>query len=242
MIKHIIIIAALVTFAGCGYDRFSDAGQPQTDPPAVTTSLEDVVALCGDLSVEITSDMVTSGYVVSSDKEDNFYKTFVIQDGLCAMEIKAGIHNLHNIFPIGSEVVIRMKGLVMQRYNSVVQLGIKQMHNNKLEVKEFGYRPFLDQYIFRGEKSSAPQVYTGELREDLCGIIVKKEELVLDHYTEPYAVCTNGISIYISRYSLFNDIDLQHKVFSVTGVLQYGLVEGKRGFIIKPSYESDIAF
>lgn len=61
----------------------------------------------------IATDVVVSGRVNTSDAEENFYRTFCVEEDGAGLEVMAGIDHLHNDFPPGSRVTLRLKGLAL---------------------------------------------------------------------------------------------------------------------------------
>ena len=75
----------------------------------------------GNHPVEIFSDIVVKGYVVSSDKTGNFYKEFYMQDAPqnpdAGIKVSLNLTKSYNKFNIGREVYIRLKGLYIGEIN-----------------------------------------------------------------------------------------------------------------------------
>ncbi|WP_343330953.1 DUF5689 domain-containing protein [Polaribacter staleyi] len=78
--------------------------------------------IIGDNPLEITSDIVVKGYVISSDKSGNFYKEFYMQDApenpTGGIKVALNLSNSYNKFNIGREIYIRLKGLYVGEINS----------------------------------------------------------------------------------------------------------------------------
>ena len=78
--------------------------------------------IIGNDPLEITSNIVVKGYVVSSDKSGNFYKEFYMQDApenpTAGIRVALNLSNSYNKFNIGREVYIRLKGLYVGETNS----------------------------------------------------------------------------------------------------------------------------
>jgi hypothetical protein len=107
------------------------------------------IAYAKDLMVsgeatEITSDIVIKGYVVSSDSTGNFYKEFYIQDNpiapTAAIRLLIDITDSYNMFNIGREVYVDLKGLYIGEYRTgdgVITIGELDIANNRItNVKE----------------------------------------------------------------------------------------------------------
>ncbi|MCL7761813.1 DUF5689 domain-containing protein [Polaribacter sp. Z014] len=78
--------------------------------------------IIGDDPLEIVSDIVVKGYVISSDKNGNFYKEFYMQDEsenpTAGIKVALNLSNSYNKFNIGREIYIRLKGLYVGETNS----------------------------------------------------------------------------------------------------------------------------
>ncbi len=72
---------------------------------------------------DITDELIIRGIVIADDASGNFYKTIVIQDETAGIEVKLNSVGLANDYPIGREIFIRCRGLVISDYNGLVQLG-----------------------------------------------------------------------------------------------------------------------
>jgi len=70
----------------------------------------------------ITEDIIIKGSVISDDRLGNFYKTMVIQDGTAGIEMKIDNAFLYQSYPVGREIYVRCKGLLLSDYNGVIQL------------------------------------------------------------------------------------------------------------------------
>ncbi|MCB0694699.1 MAG: choice-of-anchor J domain-containing protein [Lewinellaceae bacterium] len=72
---------------------------------------------------DITDDLIIRGIVIADDASGNYYKTIVIQDETAGIEVKLNSVGLANDYPIGREIFIRCRGLVISDYNGLIQLG-----------------------------------------------------------------------------------------------------------------------
>ena len=73
-------------------------------------------------TTEIVSSLVLKGYVVSSDASGNFYKEFYLQDDpsnpTSAIRLLVDITDSYNMYNIGREVYVDLKGLYIGEYNT----------------------------------------------------------------------------------------------------------------------------
>ena len=98
--------------------------------------------IIGNEPLEIVSDIVVKGYVVSSDKSGNFYKELYMQDApenpTAGMKIALNLSNSYNKYNVGREIYIRLKGLFIGETNSgngIITIGgkIKATDNTEIE-------------------------------------------------------------------------------------------------------------
>ena len=80
---------------------------------------------------EITDDAILAGLVVSDDAEGNFFKQLVIQDATGGIEMRIEMSDLHNVYPVGRKVYVKLKGLWLGDYNGLIQLGAGQGVDNQ---------------------------------------------------------------------------------------------------------------
>lgn len=99
--------------------------------------------------VQVNSNLVICGQVISSDRSGNLYKSFYIQDETGAIEIKMGKTSLYNDFKIGQWVKIKCKGLTLGQYGGMVQLGYK-CEAGDYETAYFETQYLIDAHVFRG--------------------------------------------------------------------------------------------
>jgi len=114
----------------------------------------------GEEPMQIVSDVVIKGYVVSSDKEGNFFKEFYIQDTpenpTTGIRVVLNLTNSYNKYNIGREIYIRMKDLYIGETNSkdgIITVGGSIKTDNPLEIEAITTNQ-IEEYIFRSENSS----------------------------------------------------------------------------------------
>jgi len=88
------------------------------------TSIADLKNLYipGRLTV-IETDVIVQGIVVGNDVQGNFFRSLIIQDSTAGIEVLINLTDAFNLFPLGREVAIDCKGLVLGEFNGIVQLG-----------------------------------------------------------------------------------------------------------------------
>ncbi len=71
----------------------------------------------------IEDDVIIKGVVVADDRSGNFFNAFILQDETGGIEVRHSLSNAYNFFPIGREIYIKCKGLVLGDNSGVTQLG-----------------------------------------------------------------------------------------------------------------------
>lgn len=146
-----LLICALL--AGCGYNRFEGPSALRT-PPAPNCDISLLFDFYRDEPMLIRDSIVVSGTVVSSDKAGNFYKTFFMQDKSGALEVLAGITDLHNIYRTGYEVTVALCGLVVTRSDGVLRVGLPPAPGSWYDADYFASRQRIDRYVLRSGKAA----------------------------------------------------------------------------------------
>ena len=97
--------------------------------------------ISGSKPIEIMSNIVVKGYVISSDKSGNFYKEFYMQDAPenpnSGIRVSLNLSNSYNKFNIGREIYIRLKGLYIGETNSgdgIITIGGKVKLTDVTEI------------------------------------------------------------------------------------------------------------
>ena len=96
MIRRATVLGALLSLAaGCCDSSF---GEPDdgAQPPPRTETIAALRALYAGETFPVTGDITVEGTVTSSDRARNFYRSLCIEDGNAAIEVMAGIDQLHN--------------------------------------------------------------------------------------------------------------------------------------------------
>ena len=149
-----LIIAAVLVFSCQQEDIFDipySLGAEENQ--MLTTLLSDVesgtmsmysIAQLKDLHVsgevtEITSDLVMKGYVTSSDATGNFYKEIYLQNDSTsptdAIRVLIDVSDSYNMFNLGREVYINLKGLYVGEYRTgdgVISIGEFDAGQNRI--------------------------------------------------------------------------------------------------------------
>jgi hypothetical protein len=88
-----------------------------------TVSIASLRTLYTGAPTLITREVRIAGAVVSDDREGNFYKTLVLDDGTAGIEVRVDIEQIFKLFAIHSRAAVRCNGLWLGSYGGVLQLG-----------------------------------------------------------------------------------------------------------------------
>lgn len=145
--------------------------------------------ITGNDPLEIVSDIVVKGYVISSDKSGNFYKEFYMQDApenpTAGIKVALNLSNSYNKFNIGREIYIRLKGLYVGETNSGdgnITIGGKVSVTDLNEIENITTNQ-ISNHIFRTEttKEIVPKLidFAG-INETNIGTFVVLENVFFD--------------------------------------------------------------
>ena len=108
--------------------------------------------------VDTESDLYVRGRVITTDESGNIYKYLVMQDTHTgdALKVSVDAGSLSGAIPMGQEIMINCKGLVMGRYADMVQLGVETYNTSKSRI-EPGRIPYTD-FMARVQFVGVPDV------------------------------------------------------------------------------------
>ena len=197
----------------------------------------------------VQEDLTVGGYVVSDDRAGNFFRSFIIDDGSGAVEIRAGFYDLHAYCQRGRRIVIHARGLAVGMYNGVVQLGAGVNDWSAYRVEEFGSRVLLDRCmerdtLFREVPPLEPGI--GGLEERYCGRLVRIAEVCRSGGPVTWAdtgaesgmpatgtvwfrdAAGDSVAVVTSGYASFAGDTVPAGRATLTGILMYGKFGGTR--------------
>ncbi|MDG1038157.1 MAG: DUF5689 domain-containing protein [Polaribacter sp.] len=145
--------------------------------------------ISGNNPLEVTSNIVVKGYVISSDKSGNFYKEFYMQDApenpTAGIKVALNFSNSYNKFNIGREIYIRLKGLYIGETNSgngIITIGGRVKNTNIKEVENVTVNQ-ISNHIYRSEttKEIIPKIieFAG-INETHIGTFITLENVFFD--------------------------------------------------------------
>ena len=246
-----IAVLAVVTAVGC-YDR----GFRSPDPAQTETAVHETIAglkerFLGTPFV-VENDIAVAGVVTSSDQAQNFYRSVCIEENGAALEIMAGIDRLHNDFPIGCRVVLRLKGLTVAESRGVLQVGKAPEPGSGYDTDYIGSKAELDRILVRMSETLQPPLPATlsipELTVGRCGTLVRIEGLHYDPEELAESAWSgyknfsdkdgNSVCTYVRNYAAFAGNDVPVGEVALTGILQYDNT-GEGRFLLKLRDEND---
>ncbi|WP_440068807.1 DUF5689 domain-containing protein [Tenacibaculum discolor] len=199
-------------------------------------SLDEIIAQYNGDPVEFVEDVTVYGYVVSDDREGNFFKSIIIQDKpenpTVGLEVRIDDTNLGARYNVGRKIYIKLKGLALSKYFASFQIGV--LNGNSTD------RIDANEYISYIDRSSeivdiVPTTLTiGELTDNHINTLVKIEGLQSEEkgltYANPddtFSVNRNFVScetfesiiMRTSGFSTFKSYPIPDKKGSVTAIL-----------------------
>ncbi|MDO9593632.1 MAG: DUF5689 domain-containing protein [Lutibacter sp.] len=130
-LKTVQILLLIFLFISCVKDGdFETPNVDCTEPElTATTTIQHVKAMYtfGGARI-IETDVIIEGYVVSSDKSGNIYKSISIQDKpenpTAAIKISINQTNIYTKFNVGRKIYVKLKGLAVGYSFGSVQIGV----------------------------------------------------------------------------------------------------------------------
>ncbi|WP_430429048.1 DUF5689 domain-containing protein [Maribacter litoralis] len=193
-------------------------------------------------TVQIQDDLVIKGYVISSDKEGNFFNTIYFQDESSnpsdGMQIELELRDSHLFFNVGQQIIIRLKGMYLGESNGVYKVGGVFTSFGNRSVGRLPKNVVFDHVLLSCKandgivplSTSISEIYQTmigtlveignvEFKEDELGKTFAKEE---EETIRTLIDCNdNELSIVNSGYADFQAELLPEKMGTATGILTY---------------------
>lgn len=173
LLRVLVVVVWAAAVVSCSYPVPAPKQPSLGKPNAMLSLAREVVDMPEQV---IPSDVIFEGVVTANDRSDNFYQSIVIEDETAAVEIKVGLYDLHNRFPLGARVRVDASGLAVMLYDGVVQMGRTRYDYNDHTVEPLGTPIELDARVEVVAKESPAEptiVVVGELQPDMCGGLVR---------------------------------------------------------------------
>ncbi|MFI3277231.1 MAG: DUF5689 domain-containing protein [Rikenellaceae bacterium] len=182
--QQLLILVALSAAISSCYDSFDDSAlnsQDQTTDLVANTTIESLHSTLVSERFDIMDDVIVEGVVTANDESGNIYKSFFMESDGYALEVLEGQYDLHVARPVGQRVVLKLEGLSLARYNSVVRVGLKAPDYSYYTLDYLEVQALIDLHIFNCGSTTeveARSVSIGELTADMCGSLVEIEGLI----------------------------------------------------------------
>lgn len=263
--KRLLYILTTVILTGCGYNEFDPVGPGETDGPRATYTISDLRARYTGKPIHFDgNDVIIKGYITTSDKSNNFYRTFIVEDLTGAVEIRAGLYDLHNTYAIGQQVAILTDGLTMGMENGLLQIGRKSLQS-QYQVEYIDHISLLKKSILRLDKSDIlrpAKTSISELTDDMIGMLVTIDDLKLDCASDTTWALPSSLSpvstpmsvnlkfksspddsiyVFTSGYANFAGEKVPVEKINITGILLKNLVNGKQHYQLKLRDANDVS-
>lgn len=257
--RNLVVILIVTLLVGC----YNSADKPHICPelPIPTTTIAALHDIVGSGGVVLSDDIVVEGWVVSSDRDDNFFRTFVVEADGRAVEVMAGLSELEATYPVGLRVVLRLGGCYADYGYGVLQVGRRS--SGSYAVDYLASPEAVDRVVVRSldvQPVMPRTMHLADLHKSMCGTLVRIEglrlvssssvdteagELLRDACWAGYAVFKDmrgdSIVLYTRDYARFAQRCIPCEEVALTGILQWGRYEGSEGFQLKMRYEEDCA-
>lgn len=122
-----MLLVGLLSLTACNYNRppVPELNQGSTIVEQPTHTIAQLKQLYQGGATEIKTDVVVEAVMASDDSEGNLYKTCYIQDATGGMELKLAMGNMSALYPQGSKVFLKAKGMTLGRYAGQINLGYR---------------------------------------------------------------------------------------------------------------------
>ncbi len=238
--KRIVYLFLGILAMSCVKDRDFEAVAFQCSEVGVNTTYEQVKALYKGETIQIQEDLTIEGYVISSDQAGNFFGVLYFQDTPSepteGFQIEVDLRDIHLFYPIGSKIVVRLKGLYLGKSKDVFKIGGVFTSFGNTSVGRLPATVVPNHILIScdGKTIIEPRLMTlAELESSFTNTLVRipSIEIVMDEVEAPFAIAKeeterhlidcddNELILLNSGYSDFQDIPLPAENGNITGVL-----------------------
>lgn len=257
------LLFAILCFMLVGCYNAADESRISHHLPNATTTVanmrRDIVGAKPHL---IDHDMVVVGSIISSDRDDNFYRSIVVDDGTGAIEVMMGIAPLAADYPEGLRVALCMEGCCVSYQRGVMVVGVQNPDYESYEIGYLASREAVDRVVVRGDDLALLEpraVNISELTSAECGRLVRIDSLHLvattsidTLYGEVLAdACWRGYSLFKSKsgdsiavytrdYARFAEGAIPLGEVSLSGIVEWAKYNGgEECYQLKMRYAED---
>ncbi len=255
-----LFLIPLLLVLGC-----SDMAEPALGGlmPMATTTMERLRdEIVGNRSALIAEDVVVEGYVISSDEDDNFYRTLVVDDGTAAVEVMMGLTPLHATYPMGLRVALCLRDCYAAYSYGVLQIGRRAEEYESYAVEYLGSREAADRVVRRGTEVVDIRAMRRAIKElsdadlgrfvEIGGLHLVASSSVDTHAGEQledalwggYAMFKDehgdSVAVYTRSYARYAERYIPSGEVTLRGLVQWGRYNGgKECYQLKMRYETD---
>ena len=241
-----------------------------TTPPIITTELPVANCLVSELreSVNeggyrvINESSVIVGRVTSSDRDDNFYRTMIVQDQSGGIEVVVGLDRLHTTYPEGLLVALSLKGCTLGYRYGTLQVGSTAPSYESYDIDYLHSQIDAHRVIVRSSDieiiEPTPRTIA-ELRRDMCGeyaeisnlrlvastsIDTLRNESLANARWRGYALFCDEhddtLLVFTRDYATYANNAIPHSVSALRGIVQHGKHRnGREYYQLKMRYGED---
>lgn len=228
-------LALALGFASC--DRVYDEPLLTEPESALTPNItisglkEKYAAATQNKSLLIDTDYILRVRVGGNDESGNIYKTLWVQDETGGMPLAVDMSNMSAEYMVGQELLIKLKGLSVNVYGGVQQIGYKEEGSTNTRIPQVLFKTIAERNGYPDISKVEPLVVTlSGLKDDMIGKLVEFRDVAWQEPGEVFAVkdentnrhLTDGSKTLIVRnsgYSLFAGDKLPEGIGTVRGIL-----------------------
>ena len=184
-IKVVFAIMTATLVMSCVKDRDFDALKGICNSDLITNATyAEVKDLYDDKTIQIQDDLIIEAYVISSDEAGNFFSVLHFQDSPsdpnAGFQIEIDLRDSHLFYPVGSKILIKLKGLYLGKSKDVFKIGGVFTSFGTISVGRLP-RAILDQHIYVScdavETIRPTPVSIDNLQENMTNTLVQFDAL-----------------------------------------------------------------
>lgn len=203
-------------------------------------TMSELIESYKDKTIEINKDLIIEGYVISSDQFGNFFRKIFIQDHPSSprvgIQIEIDLQDSYLFFPLGSKVLIKLKGLYFGKQKELFKLGGALNSFGNISIGRLPTSILFQHLLLdcnNTEKIIPVKASLSSVNTQMLGTLIKLSELEVienekdstfaiskEETTRTLTNCSaNKIELVNSGYSDFYNAGLPKGNGSITGVL-----------------------
>ncbi len=128
VIRNIVFVFLIFAQSACVKNNtFNPPPTNCSEGLSANATYAEVKNLYTDQTFQIQEDLIVEGYIISSDKDGNFFSVLHFQDSPTnpteGFQIEIDVRDSHLFYPIGTKIYIKLKGLYLGRSKDVFKIG-----------------------------------------------------------------------------------------------------------------------